>query len=52
MPRKISPIIEPRIVPLHFFPVNETRIAKNAGKRKKRSSDRVTDLSSMLEMYP
>ena len=52
VPRKINPIITPRIVPLHFFPVNETRIAKNAGNRKKRSNDRVTGLSSMLDMYP
>jgi len=32
--------------------VRETRIAKKAGNRKKRSSDLVTNRNSMLEMYP
>jgi hypothetical protein len=34
------------------LPVRDTRIAKKAGSRKKRSSDLVTARSSMLEMYP
>jgi hypothetical protein len=52
VPRKISPIIVARIVPPHFLPVRDTRMAKKAGSKKKRSSDLVTARSSMLEMYP
>ncbi len=52
VPRKISPIIVARIVPPHFLPVRDTRMAKKAGSRKKRSSDLVTDRSSMLVTYP
>src|SRR2546425_4870770 len=52
VPRKISPIIVPRIVPPHFLPVKDTRMAKKAGSKKKRSRDLVTARSSMLETYP
>jgi len=52
VPKKISPIIVPRMVPPHFLPVRDTRMAKKAGSKKKRSSDLVTDRSSMLETYP
>jgi hypothetical protein len=52
VPRKISPMTVPRMVPPHFLPVKDTRIAKNAGSRKKRSNDLVTVRSSMLETYP
>ena len=48
VPRKISPIIVARIVPPHFLPVRDTRMAKKAGSKKKRSRDLVTDRSSML----
>ena len=52
VPRKIRPIIVPRMVPPHFLPVRDTRIAKKAGSRKKRSSDLVTDRNSILDTYP
>ena len=52
VPRKIRPIIVPRIVPPHLLPVKDTRMAKKAGSKKKRSRDLVTARSSMLETYP
>ncbi len=50
--RNRSPIIVPRRVELHFFPVSETSIAKKTGRRKKRSRDRVKGRSAMPEAYP
>jgi hypothetical protein len=52
VPRKISPMTVPRMVPPHFLPVKDTRMAKKAGSRKKRSNDLVTGRNSMLETYP
>ncbi len=52
VPRKISPIIVARIVAPHFLPVKDTRIAKKAGSKKKRSSYLVTVRSSILDTYP
>lgn len=52
VPRKTNPFTVPKIVALHFLPVRDTRIAKNAGNRKNRSRERVAVLNSTLETYP
>lgn len=52
VPRKTSPFTVPKRVALHFLPVNETSIAKNAGNRKNRSRERVAVWNSRLDRYP
>ncbi len=52
VPRKVSPIIVARMVPPHFLPVREMRMAKKAGRRKKRSTEWVMARSSTLDTYP
>lgn len=50
--RKSRPMIVPRSVQLHLLPVRDTRMAKNAGSRKNKSSDLVTLRKAMPEVYP